>query len=891
MRKFLTQFALWVRFLFFWIARVKVDRSWHDAVQDAAQNGTVVHVAEVEGFLDFLVLHYWLQKHGFQSPAVSNLQGRVWLRPVLLVALYILLYPFVFWWRRRDPVPGFVRQVQNQKSSLVFLKRARFVLLPGGNRGAPYLQALVAAQATQETPIVLLPHIIFWSPAPETHRKGVLQLFVGEANSPGLRRSVSFLLNPSRATLLAGQSVNLKTLIAENPDLDTETLGKKASFLLHRSIDREEKVYRGPMIKTAQQVRDEMLYDNDFMGRIEALGDKEGLSHKAARKRAGKYITEIAADFKFSYIEFFVLVLTRVFRKIFSSFVVDLEAIETIKEASKETPCVLIPCHRSHMDYLVISYLAYMHGMVPPHIAAGANMSFFPMGTIFRHSGAFFLRRKIGDDPIYAAVLSQYIRKLLKEGHSIEFFIEGGRSRTGKTLAPKFGILSYITDAVLSKAVRDVTIVPIALNYERIVEMEGYSNELTGREKRQENLRNLVKSAQVLDSRFGNLYFTAGRPIRLSEFLGSAIEKGAELPEEERRHLVRKLGYRVLDHINRAYVLNPTALVATILLSHHRRGIRRSRLLELAGFLVDFATSRQHALAPALQRALKASIVDLIQARETAAEAGDRRAADLARGKAMAPVLDEALDLMDSLGYVNVEQFDDDAIIQVNPSARIYMNYYRNNCIHIFQREAIVTTSLIYRNLESTLSLEALESDSMFLSQLLKREFIFRSGDLHRGLQAALRAMEGVGLISWDGPGEARTDKSPASDANHVRIFPNTMDRLVLLRNTIMPVLESYMLCARCLLAQTPGNEWLRRKEFIKAALETGHQEYRDGTITCQEAVSSVNLDNALSTFAAAGLLKEGDEGNKGRLRWTNADSHTELAHLERRLHRFLAVQ
>ncbi len=893
MRRLFTQFALWVRILFLWIARVRIERTWHDSVHEAGRQGTVVHVAEVEGLLDYLVLYYWLRKSGFKPPVVTNLNERVWLRPVLVVLLYIALWPFLKLFRRKNPVPGFLREVQHHNSSLLFLKRARFVLLPGGNRGVPYLKGLVAAQAAQETPIILLPHVIFWSPAPETHKKGVLGLFLGEPNSPGLRRSLSFLLYPSRATLRAGEAINVKTLLAENANIDADTLARKASFLLHRSIDREEKVYRGPMIKTAQQVHDEMLYDSDFMARVEQLGAKQGLDPRVSRRKASKYIKEIAADFQFSYIEGVSLILSRIFRKIFSSFVVDLEAIETIKEASKETPCVMIPCHRSYMDFLVISYLAYLHGMVPPHIAAGANMSFFPMGPIFRRSGAFFIRRKIGDDQIYPAVLAQYIRKLLKEGHSLEFFIEGGRSRTGKTLSPRFGILSYITDAVLSQAVRDVTIVPIALNYERVIEMEGHARELTGKDKHKEDLKGLVTSAQVLDSRFGNLYFTAGRPIRMSEFLEPALAKGADLPEEEKRRLVRKLGYRVLDHINRAYVLNPTALVASVLLSHHRRGIRKSRLLELCGFLVDFASLRQHALAPALQRALKASIVDLLEAREASTEAGDRRTGDMARGKAIESVLDEAINLFDSLGYITVERYEDDAILHVVPQARIFMNYYRNNCIHIFQREAIVTTSLIFRHMEGTLTMESLSSDSSMLSQLLKQEFIFRTGDLTRGLQAALRTLDSLNLIHWEGASgdSSRAVGESSLTTGDVRIWPGTMDRLVLLRNTIMPVLESYLLCVRCLLMQDRQHEWIRRKEFVKAALETGHKEFRDGTITCQEAVSSVSLENALETFLNAELLRAGTESNKGKLKFARPESRTEMEQLEKRLHRFLAVQ
>jgi glycerol-3-phosphate O-acyltransferase len=873
----LTRFALWVRMLLFPLfSRVVVGQKWVDRAHEESSRGRVVHVVEVQSVLDFLLLNYLFLKHKLPLPKASNTRLSVFLKP-----LSVLVFSPFLWvarlFSRRDPVSEFADEVRNGRHALLFLKRARFVMVPGGNIGLDYLKALVRLQKESETPIILVPQVIFWSKGPEKYRKSAVELLLGDPNAPGLRKLLTFLSRPARTHVTCGTSVNIADALAEAPgEEDDEVTARRLSWLVHRSIDLEEKVTRGPMLKNALQIRNEMMANPDFMQGVEAAGREMGLEQKTARKRAAKNILEIAADFRITYIELLSFILTPIFKRVFSSFVVDRDAIQTIKDASKDSAVILVPCHRSHIDYLVISYLMYLLGVIPPHIAAGANLSFFPMGHLFRHSGAFFIRRQIGGDKLYGFVLAQYIRKLLKEGHAIEFFIEGGRSRTGKTLPPRFGVLNWVAEAVIGEAVQNVKVIPIALSYERIMEVEGYARELSGGEKRKEDITGLVKSAEVLDSRYGRLYLTAGRPINVSDFFRNTMGKEPrDLDDEEKRYLVKRLGYLILNRINRATVVNPSGLAAAVLLSHHRRGISRDKFLETAGFLLDFAMKRGYPVSVTMEQALKSSLQTLAVVRERSESQKEPRVLYRGIGEAIAPILDEAIERFANQRHIRVERYEEGEALFVRPGSRIYLNYYRNNIIHVFQREALVALSLAAHRDDRRITPDAIEQDVEFLSRLLKKEFIFRVGDFQKGILAGLTALQKHGVVSCNGDGE-------------IGLVHENLDLLNLFRNMVLPIVESYLLGARHLpVVRFKGA--LKSRDLGREILERARRDYGEGDVTCQEALSTVSILNAIERYLDMKILLKVESGiDAGKIRFARGSSLEELEQVAQRLETFI---
>ena len=194
-----------------------------------------------------------------------------------------------------------------------------------------------------------------------------------------------------------------------------------------------------------------------------------------------------------------------------------MSGLEKVTEYAKRNPIVLVPSHRSYFDFIILSsMLFYDRHLLPPHIAARENMAFGPFGFIWRKAGAFFLRRSF-DDPLYKSVFRTYVAYLIKEGFTQEFFIEGGRSRTGKTLAPRLGILSWNVEAFLASGRQDLYFVPIALTYERLVEEGAMVGELEGGAKTEESMLGLVRARRFLRLRFGSVFVNFGEPISLGD--------------------------------------------------------------------------------------------------------------------------------------------------------------------------------------------------------------------------------------------------------------------------------------------------------------------------------------------------------------------------------------
>jgi glycerol-3-phosphate O-acyltransferase len=257
-----------------------------------------------------------------------------------------------------------------------------------------------------------------------------------------------------------------------------------------------------------------------------------------------------------------------------------------------------VPCHRSHIDYLLLSYVVYRNGLACPHIAAGLNLNLPLLGPILRRGGAFFLRRSFRDNPLYAAVFNKYLSLNLAKGVPIEYFIEGGRSRTGRLRPARPGMLSMTVRSFVRRPVRPLVFVPVYFGYERLIEGESYLSELSGKAKERESLLGLLRGLKFLRSRFGKVYVNFGEPIELAGLLDEARpDWRAEAAASDERPawvqgVVRDLGSRILTGINSVAAVNPVALLATVLLSTPKRSILETdllRMLELHLALIDGA--------------------------------------------------------------------------------------------------------------------------------------------------------------------------------------------------------------------------------------------------------------------------------------------------------------
>jgi glycerol-3-phosphate O-acyltransferase len=486
---------------------------------------------------------------------------------------------------------------------------------------------------------------------------------------------------------------------------------------------------------------------------------------------------------------------------------------------------VLLPSHKSHVDYLVLSDVLFANALSPPLIAAGDNLSFWPLGPVLRRAGAFFIKRSFRGKRLYAALVDAYIRKLLVEGFNIEFFLEGGRSRTGKLLPPKLGLLSMVVDACLVLPSKRVFFVPISIGYERVVEERSYVDELSGGEKQKENIGGLLKTPKVLRSRYGRLYVQFGEIIEFADVVREVAGEDhagldRELKPPERRNLVQTIGHRVVYEINEVTVVTPAALVASVVLAHRRRGITRPELLAGAQMLAD-----------ALRRL------------------GARFARSIfAGGEDVRPdTIAEAIELFVDGKLMTVAEAEDaeEPIYSVPEERRIALEYYKNNILHFFVASALISAGLLAKGGEAV-SRHTLRERVLALSRLFKYEFMYRAdADFEEIFDDALGKMIAAGEVMQI------ADTVRAADGDTAR---NVTTYAMMVRTYF----ETYRLAIRGLELLENGS--MSRKDWLKKTLALGQRMYLAGELELRESLSKARLESTLRSLRDHQLLATEDE-------------------------------
>ena len=457
----------------------------------------------------------------------------------------------------------------------------------------------------------------------------------------------------------------------------------------------------GPLLKSREEIIGMVLRDRGlvaFMEETAAKAKKAKRDVNAVRKEARKYLDEIASDYNEIFVEIWERMLDWLWNNIYDGVVVDVEGIAKIRNVSKKMPFVIIPCHRSHIDYLLLSYIFYKNNIQMPFVAAGTNLSFFPMGYIFRKSGAFFLRRSFKGNDLYAEVFAKYIKVLLKEGLPLEFFIEGGRSRTGKMVMPKYGLLSMIIQAFQEKACDDLAAIPVYIGYDRVIEEKAYLQELGGAPKEKEKATDMIKSSKLLRKRYGRVYMNVGEPILLKSYLAAQDKPLEEMTIEERQSLYRRIGYTIVRAINKVSVVTPFALTAVGLLCYDRRGISLGELREVLALFHDYLSFRKVSFAMTF---------------------ADREKA-----------VGEALHLFDQSGLISrmgaeeEEEEVEEIVYSLEDDKRMNLEYYKNNILHYFLPVSFVATSIL-TSPEDMVPINRINDDYSFFKRLFRHEFIF----------------------------------------------------------------------------------------------------------------------------------------------------------------------
>jgi glycerol-3-phosphate O-acyltransferase len=821
---------------------VTVAEDWVEHMRVLASKGTIVHVLLKLSLIDFLCLEQLCRDHGL--PPIRMVTGAGWYAMRPLRWLLRLL------WRRCQACePSQVAELAAQGlSSLVFLRSPSKARRAGAtSQAADATEALVRLQRDLDRPLFLVPQQILWGRRRPSAPTGFSRWLQRLREGPGLLRYAATVLRArGDAQIRMGEPLDLQRLLAESPDAMVEEVARQARFALLRRIEQERKVVLGPMAKGAGVIREEIVRSAGLIEDIRIIAEQEGVSKERLLRRARRILREIQAKPKSGHLAMLNAVLWWVWSKIFEDVEVDQQGLARLRRAAHEGPIVIISSHKSHVDYLIVSQVLWENGVFPPHIAAGRNLSFWPLGPIFRGCGAFFIRRHFLGDRLYAAVMQAYLRKILQEGYNIEFFIEGTRSRSGKVLPPKLGLLTMIVEATRRLKGYKVQIVPVSVTYGRVPEEGSHAAEAEGLDKRKEDISGLLKTRHVLQRRFGRLYVQFGTPNDINAYLREqGLEPDVRLDEPAGNRVVANLAYRTVHEINRVTLVTPTALVATALLQHRRRGMTHTALRE--------AVTRLCRQLGVFGARFSASI-------ENAAWEGPSDG-----------VLHHAARFLSDAGFVRRNGSGEDAIYTVSPERRIRLDFYKNSILHPLINAALVSASLGFSEAGRTSS--ELAERVRFLSRLFKHEFIFRADAVFEvNLERTLGVLVESNVLVRDGERIA-----PAAKASPglVRDFAALVENFI----------ESYRIVVRQIRALE--DEPVAERELVKHTLSLGERMYLVGEIELQEARSKVNFENAIKAFRDLGVLERSEGGR--RITVTERFRKVgRLARLERRLVSYL---
>ncbi|HSR64730.1 MAG TPA: glycerol-3-phosphate 1-O-acyltransferase PlsB, partial [Xanthomonadaceae bacterium] len=442
---------------------------------------------------------------------------------------------------------------------------------------------LDAHRADPALDVQLVPVSIFVGRAPDKQSGWFAVLFSENWTLVGrFRRLLAILLNGRNTLVQFAPPVGLRDIVAEA--LPPERTVRKLSRVLRTHFHRIREAVIGPDLSTRRLLVDKVLAAGPVKEAIADQARRDNSRPEDAWKKAHGYAYEIAADYSHPVVRSASFLLTSVWNRIYRGVLV--HHLDRLKQAAPGHEVIYVPSHRSHMDYLLLSYLLYTHGIVPPHIFAGVNLNLPVIGTLLRKGGAFFARRSFRGNALYSAVFREYMAQLVAGGYSIEYFIEGGRSRTGRLLQPKGGSLAMTVRAYLRQPTRPVLFQPIYIGYEKLMEGRSYLDELTGKPKEKESILGLLLGIpKVLRSNYGQVVVNFGEPIPLADMLATHAPRwdGSAVGDDEKPEwlaaTVDATAQQIQVNVNRAADVNPVNLLALSLLSTPKHAMGEADLL------------------------------------------------------------------------------------------------------------------------------------------------------------------------------------------------------------------------------------------------------------------------------------------------------------------------
>lgn len=809
---FLYHFFRWM--LKPWTSRVRSLNPDLSFIAEVDKNGQAIYVGSVASFIDFLILNELLEHKGFKTMTFTHGVNPFWVLPFAKA-----------WriWSSRLFQPESVKQeiefaevishIENGESGFIFLKRGPKPLSSKIHYYSGLFGRIASLSQESGAPIHFIPTAVFLTRMRNRNSKrSSWEILLGTYDFPSrTRKIIQLFKNVRRGGIGLSKSIDLGSEMDKFKDLSEKKIDKKLRWTLLFHLDNEDRAYRGPTKRSVDRKVRKILKERRLNEELEKVAERTGRSVESVRKEAEKTLKQIASDSSERVINVLRAFFSFVWSKTTEGLDIRPEDIAKVRQLTKQGPVIFLPCHRSHVDYLVFAYTFEKEGLNMPKFAAGDNLSKWPLGSILRRAGAFFIRRSFKGEVIFPLVFEAYIRHVLRERNVMVFFMEGGRSRTGKLLQPKIGMMAMILDAWQQGIVEDLPLVPVTIDYGKVFEGQSYIREKSGAEKQAENLAGVFKSRKVLNRKHGWIRMRFGDPLYLKSLVEEEGLSRDTLGFRNKIPLLQNLSTRVLNDVNKMVTLTAGNIIAGILMGNPRRGMAYTDLRAMFVMTCRYL---------------------------------DRRGVELAfHEKKLDMALNNALDTFENWETIVRVELGDESVINIPEEKRIEMEYYKNNGLHFILDLCLYAVA--YRYLPSSQRTPE-EISRVFLQifEVLDMEFVvpdhFGTPETVAATQEALISAEVIRL-----------------ENGMVRLGDESLSRLTMQINDrlLLNFLESYFVVADMMESRV-GEEPIDMKQLVKALITRAKLLYAVGTLQCQESVNKVTLENALTKFNKLGLLR-----------------------------------
>lgn len=705
-----------------------------------------------------------------------------------------------------------LKQLELQQREILFLPAA------GRERAnEQFVQALRDARR-KEPELQVVPASVFWGRSPRK-LKSISQAYLSDSWAvPGMiRRRMMVLLQMRQVACYFGQAVDVEAFLESS---DEPGLHDRIHHSLAEQFLRQKEAVIGPDLSHRRMLGQQVLHSSNVRDCIAQIASENEEPPKKLEKKAQKYLHEMAADYSYNVIRLFETFLSWLWEKLYQG--VEIEGMENVQDVAEDRQLIYVPCHRSHIDYLLLSYVIFRKGLMPPHIAAGINLNLPVLGTFLRRAGAFFIRREFRDNRLYKEVLQSYVATMCQQGFPLEYFIEGGRSRTGFLLPHKAGMLAMTMRAAQDQDSRPLAFIPVYIGYERLLESHSYINELYGEKKQKESLFDLFSARRYLKENYGKVYVSMGKAISSDDIWQSMDINTRPRPTEgeEFFECVYRLGQTIQTQINSNASLSLLNLLATALLGSRRKALVKDQLI------VQLDLLKRLTQAPIYQQSLHVE--------------------DASYEKAIERAL--------SLNLMKRNQHTLGDIYFLNQQGQVSATFLRNNSLHVFILPALVATILV--NTEKA-SFKLILAVCYRFYPYLKAEFFlpWELGELRGLVEFILSTLVDAGLVNKGFNGYRPL--KPEAEQFHA---------LMILSGACKGTVERFYITAQLVSSQDAHY-------YDKQSLEEACVQMAEGLSLLHEFHAPDFFDKNLFRTFISSLIREGMflEDDDGKIEYTKA--------------------